>query len=116
MRERKRQDRAPRSQCARRFLRVRQHSLAKLSALAFITLILLPFTAPFPTYQLDPGHGSPYDALPKEFKNKLDSDDGLILPSDCRLSLPALSEVSTRSFVHANQIVDYPLQHTVLRL
>ena len=105
-----------RSRRAQRFVRLRQHAIAKLSALAFITLILLPFTAPFPSYPLDPGHGSPYDALPKEFKNKLESDEGLILPSDCCLSQPALSEVSILPFVRPHQITDHPPQHTILRL
>ena len=99
----------------RRFVRLREHTIAKLSALAFIALILLPFTAPFPTYHLD-GSGRPYDALPKEFKNKLDSDDALILPSDCRLFLPGLSEISAPHLPCSNQVVNHPVHHTVLRL
>jgi len=100
-----------------RFRRLRQHAIAKLSAIAFIALVLMPFTAPFPTYQLDSAHGSPFDApLPKEFKNKLDSDDGLILPSiDCTC-VPGLSAVTIRPLLLSNLIVGPSLQHTVLRL
>lgn len=98
------------------FVRLRRHATARLSALAFITLILLPFTAPFPTYPLDPQHGHPYDALPKEYKNKLDSDDGLILPALGDAAIPALSQVAVRPFRRSNPIVDSPPQYTVLRL
>jgi hypothetical protein len=99
-----------------RFVLLRRHAVARLFAFAFIALILLPFTAPFPTYQLDAAHGHPYDALPKEFKNKLGSAETLILPSDCRLSLPALSDVFVGPFLCSNQVTDHLLHHTVLRL
>lgn len=105
-----------RSRCALRFVLLRRHAVARIFAFTFISLILLPFTAPFPTYQLDSAHGQPYGALPKEFKNKLESDESLTLPSDCPFSLPALSEVFVGSFVCSNQIADHPLHHTVLRL
>ena len=105
-----------RSRRAHLFVRLRRHAIARFSALAFITLILLPFTAPFPTYQLDPVHGHPYDALPKEYKNKLDSDDGLILPSLGDAGIPALSQIVVRPFRSSNPIVDPPPQYTVLRL
>jgi hypothetical protein len=105
-----------RSRRAHFFVRLRRHAIARLSALAFITLILLPFTAPFPTYQLDPAHGHPCDALPKEYKNKLDSDDGLILPSVGDGGIPALSQIIIRPIRSSNPIVDPPPQHTVLRL
>jgi hypothetical protein len=105
-----------RSRFTNRLARVRQHAIARLSALAIITLILLPFTAPFPTYELDPAHGHPYDALPKEYKNKLDSDDGLILPAICCASIPALSQVAVRPGLRLTAIVEPPPQHTVLRL
>ena len=105
-----------RSRRAPRFVHLRRHAVAKIFAFAFIALILVPFTAPFPTYQLDSAHGHPYDALPKEFKNKLGSDEGLILPSDCSLSLPALSSVFVGPFVCSDQLADHLLHHTVLRL
>ena len=105
-----------RSRRAHFFVRLRRHAIARLSALAFIALILLPFTAPFPTYHLDPGHGQPYDALPKEYKSKLDSDDGLVLPVDDCLGVPALRQVIARSFLRSSLTVEPPLQHTVLRL
>ena len=90
--------------------------MARLSAITFIVLILVPFTAPFPTYHVDHARSHPFEALPKEFKNKLDSDDGLVLPADCRLLLPAWSAVSVRDWLCVNQVVDPPVQHTVLRL
>jgi hypothetical protein len=108
--------RVHRSRRAHLFVRLRRHAIARLSAVAFIALILLPFTAPFPTYQLDPAHGHPYDALPKEYKNKVDSDDGLILPSLGDAAIPALGQIAVQPLVRSNPIVDPPLQHTVLRL
>jgi hypothetical protein len=106
----------PRSRRAPRFVRLRQHALARLSAITFIVLILLPFTAPFPTYHLDHARSDPYEAVPKEFKNKLESDDALILPADCALLLPGLSEISALQSLCSNQVVNYPVHHTVLRL
>jgi hypothetical protein len=82
----------------------------------FITLVLLPFTAPFPTYQIDPATGHPFDALPKEFKNKIDSDDGLILPSDCRVPVPVFDGIAFRRFLRSNQVIAPPVHHIVLRL
>ena len=90
--------------------------MAKLCAISFITLILLPFTAPFPTYQLDRGRSHPYDALPKEFKNKIESDESLILPTDWQLLLTALPEISISPFVRSNQSANRALQRTILRL
>jgi hypothetical protein len=100
----------------RRFVLLRRHTVARFFALAFIALILLPFTAPFPTYELDSAHGHPYDALPKEFKSKLGSAETLILPSDCRLSKPLLSDVFVGSFVCSDQVSDPLLHHAILRL
>jgi hypothetical protein len=104
-----------RSRPAHRFVRLRQHVMARLSAITFMVLILLPFTAPFSTYHLNPGHRHPFEALPKEFKDKLDSDEDLILPTDFWLSLPAWSDVSVRASVGSNRIADHLVQH-VLRL
>jgi hypothetical protein len=109
-------DSVPRSRRAQQFARIRRQAIAKLSALVFIALILLPFTAPFPTFPIDPGHSRPYEALPKEFKNKLDSDDGLILPVDVRVSLPGLSELPFRVFAHSHQVSSHTLHHTILRV
>ena len=90
--------------------------MAKLSAATFIVLILLPFTAPFPTYHPDHGHDRPHEALPKEIKNKLDGDGSLILPTDCRLLLPAFSAIAARPFICSTHVADHPVQYNVLRL
>jgi hypothetical protein len=95
---------------------MRQHAMAKLSAITFVVLILLPFTAPFPTYHPDHGHDRPHEALPKEIKNKLDGDGSLALPSDCRLLLPAWFAITVRPSNCLNQFSDHPVRHSVLRL
>ncbi len=85
-------------------------------AVAFIALILVPFTAPFPTYHFDSAHGRPYDVLPKEFKDKLGSDDGLVLPSDCSVPVPSLTTCFIGPSVRSDQVSDQQLRHTILRV
>ena len=104
------------SRCADRFHRLRKHGISRVCAIWFIALILLPFTAPFPTYQLDGANSHPYDALPKEFKNKIDADDRLIVPADVRLAVPAFASVALGVFLPPDRVAAHPLQHTILRL
>lgn len=87
-----------------------------MCALAFITLILVPFTAPFPTYHFDAAHGRPHDVLPKEFKGKLGSDESLVLPSDCPITLPALTAFFIGPPLCSDQFSNQQLRHTVLRV
>jgi hypothetical protein len=97
--------------------RLRHHALTKICAVWFIVLILLPFTAPFPTYQLDhPSNGLPYDAIPKEVKNKIGSDDEFALPSSWSTVPATLNVVFARHVPAFDQINSHPRQHTVLRL
>ena len=52
---------------ARRFLETRAHGVSRLFALALIALILLPFTAPFPTCELGGAQKSrPCDVVAKD--------------------------------------------------
>jgi hypothetical protein len=102
---------------SRRLGRLRQHALSKVCAAWFITLILLPFTAPFPTYQLDhSSNGFPYDAIPKEVKDKIGSDDELALPSGWSVVPVTLNIVFARPVLVFNQTSRYPPPDTVLRL
>ena len=102
---------------AHRFVRLRQHGLAKLWALWFVLLILLPFTAPFPTYQLnDPSGGHPYDATPKDVKDKTGSGESLAVPSVWFLLPPTLYIVDGRHLTHSTHPERHPAHHTVLRL
>ena len=58
--------RVHRSRRARRFVTLRRHAIAKLSALFLLALILTPFTAPFATYQLSQSADShPFDTPAK---------------------------------------------------
>ena len=84
-------------------------------ATAFIALILVPFTAPFPTYHFDAAHGRPYEVLPKEFKDKLGTDDSLVL-SACQVTVPALTAHFIRPTLRSDQISNQPQRHTVLRV
>lgn len=85
-------------------------------AFAFITLILVPFTAPFPTYHFDSAHGRPYDVLPKELKDKIGSDESLVLPSDCPITLPLLTARFIGASLRSDQISNQQMRHTVLRV
>ena len=49
--------------------RLRRHTLARLSAISLVVLIVLPFTAPFATYDLARGHSDH-----QLFKDKDDSN------------------------------------------
>jgi hypothetical protein len=56
-------------------VRLRSLAISRLSALSLIVLILLPFTAPFPTFQLvHPSDSPPYDDSLKDVKEKVGSD------------------------------------------
>ena len=56
-------------------LHPRSGLLAKASAIWLVVLILLPFTAPFPTYELPNS-----DHSPVQVKDKSGSDDMLVTP------------------------------------
>ena len=96
--------------------RLRRHTASRAFALAFIALILVPFTAPFPTYHFDAAHGRPYDVLPKEFKDKLGSDETLVLPSDYLIALPTLATHFISPFLRSDQTSTPQQRHTVLRV
>jgi len=109
--------RVHRSWRAHRFVRLRQHRLSKLLALWFILLILLPFTAPFPTYQFgSPSSSHPYDAIPKDAKDKAGFDEDLALPSAWSLVPPALTGRVGGHLGRSNQLDRHSPHHTVLRL
>jgi len=66
-----------------RFEDLRRHAFSRAFALFFIALILIPFTVPFPTYQLHQSSSDhPLNALPKPVKDKTASgDEAISLPS-----------------------------------
>jgi hypothetical protein len=77
-------------QRARGFERLRRHAISKASAVWFIILILLPVTAPFPSYQFQhSSDGFPIEATPKDLKGKIGADDELAVPSGWSLVSPA---------------------------
>jgi hypothetical protein len=102
---------------ARRLERLRQHAISKVWAVWFIVLILLPVTAPFPTYRLHhSSNGFPNDAIPKDLKDKVGSDDDLAVPSSWS-SVPEMWNVVTGGFLPSlKQTRRRSLQYTVLRL
>jgi hypothetical protein len=102
---------------AQRLGRLRQHAISKACALWFIVLIVLPFTAPFATFQLNhSSNANPCDALPKDLKDKVGSDDKLALPSSWSVVPRPLTVVIVGSLPPLNQPKEHLPQHTVLRL
>jgi len=96
---------------------LRRHLVSKACALWFIVLILLPFTAPFPTYHLQgSSSGRPYDALPKDLREKAGSEDKLALPTEWSMLPDALDTVVTTHSPAAYRPAELPPRHIVLRL
>jgi hypothetical protein len=102
---------------ARGLERLRRHAISKASAIWFIILILLPVTAPFPSYQFQhSSDGFPIEATPKDLKDKIGADKELAVPSSWCLVSPARTVVIAPSvpfFEHSGRL---QLSHAVLRL
>jgi len=94
-------------------LSVRRHAISRICSLWLIALILIPFTAPFRTFDLAGSTSHSYDGLPKD---KVDSDDKLAALGDTTLPLPSRDVIVATPFVRVSQLQGDPLQVTVLRL
>jgi hypothetical protein len=93
---------------------LRPHTISKICALWLVTLILLPFTAPFKTYELgNAASDRSHDWLPKD---KTDSDEKLTAPSSWLLFWPALNSRIVKHFARLGQIEEHQLHCTILRL
>lgn len=94
---------------------LRAHLVSKLSAITFIVLILLPFTAPFRSFDLTrtPTHAS--DALPKEVKDKTGSECAL-LPAHWSASAPLPETAPVESHRCPDSLDERPLRHVALRI
>ena len=98
------------------FVRLRSRGISRLSALSLIVLILLPFTAPFPTFQLDHQSDSPpYDPSLKDVKEKV-SDAQLGVSGHFSIVPPASSVAVALDPLHSNGSALAALQHGVLRI
>jgi hypothetical protein len=98
----------------RTFGGVRRHPISRVCAILSIALILIPFTAPFKTFDLgSPTSGHSQDGLPKD---KTDSDNKVGEPVHVFLVTRALSATSSLPFVRPEQVQEHPLQRAVLRL
>ena len=98
----------------RRLISLRRHLISRVCALFFITLVLVPFTAPFKTYALaGPSSGHANDGLPKA---KVHSDEKLVGVSTESLVAPAPNIVAVDPSTRRNQIEERQLQVTILRI
>jgi hypothetical protein len=93
---------------------VRRLAISKGIAVWFIVLILVPFTAPFPTYHLGgPAHPHSSDAQVKE---KTGSDDQPLLVSALVTASPAFDWLSPARHVIPAPSDRCRCRHAVLRL
>ena len=102
------------SRTARTFDSVRRDAFSKICALWVVSLILIPFTAPFKTYELASSrtdHGS-HDGLPKD---KIATDEKAVSQSD-HSRVPPTLDIVDNPFTRPHSIEAPRLQPTVLRL
>ena len=93
---------------------LRRSAIAKIAALLLVALSLLPFSAPFKTFDLGSSHSDgSHDGLPKD---KVDSDEQLAGPPGESLSPLHLTFVAVAPFVRPSQLEERPFSATVLRL
>jgi hypothetical protein len=97
-----------------RIVSLRHRAIAKISALCLIVLSVLPFSAPFKTFDFSAHHShGPDGSLPKD---KVDSDDESVGVTDESLIPPVLKAVVVASFTGSSQRDGHPLPSTVLRV
>jgi hypothetical protein len=93
---------------------LRRRAIAKWIAAWLIVLILVPFTAPFPTYHLGgPARAHSSDAQVKE---KAGSDDHPLLVSAVVTSVLAFDSQATAGQMFPRPLDRQPGRHAVLRL
>ena len=99
------------------FASLRRHSFSQLCALAFVALILVPFTAPFPTVHLDTtSAGHSFDALPKDVKEQSGPDDEFIVLSMVSVAPPGVKPCAVESLGDSSQVNHAPPRDTILRV
>lgn len=102
--------------CRRKRTRIalRRRAIAKIAALFLVALSVLPFSAPFKTFDFASSHSDgSHDGLPKD---KVDSDEQLASPPDDSLIPAHLTIVAVAPFVRPSQLEEHPFAATVLRL
>jgi hypothetical protein len=98
----------------RTFCRVRLHLVSRVCAIWCIGLILIPFTAPFKTFDLNSSTSHHTDdGLPKD---KTDSDNAVGEPAQIFLLTRASHATGPLPFARLNQIQAHSVLRTVLRL
>jgi hypothetical protein len=91
-----------------------ERAISKICALVFLALILVPFTAPFKTFEVAGSHhDGAHEGLPKD---KIGSDEKAVDPSTSSLILPPLSIVIVTSAIRSHQIEQPLFRSMILRL
>jgi hypothetical protein len=93
---------------------LRRRTISKISALCLVALGLLPFTAPFKTFDFASSRSDgSHDSLPKD---KVDPDEQLASPPDESLIPPHLTIVGVAPFTRPSQHEEHPFFSMALRL
>ena len=104
----------PRYWTTRRFNSLRRCAISKIAALFLATLCLLPFLAPFKTFDIAGSHGDrSYGSLPKD---EGDSDEHLVSPPHATLFPPHLKVVVVAPRTRPGPLDEHPPASTVLRV
>ena len=93
---------------------LRHRAIAKISAACLIVLSVLPFSAPFKTFDFVTHHGNGPDGSPP--KDKIDSGDESVGVVDTSLIPPTLKAVVVAPFTRSSQLDSHPPASTVLRV
>jgi hypothetical protein len=99
----------------RRFAELRAHLLSKLAAITFMVLILLPFTAPFRSFDLAQSSSHASDALPKDVKDKAGCD-AAVVPATWSLLTLILSAPAAERQPDSHPLTSLPFRHVALRI
>jgi hypothetical protein len=92
----------------------RRHAISRICAVWLMTLIILPFTAPFASYDLaHPGNHSSHDGLVKE---KTASDKEVVAPPRLIVGPPALTVLAMAPTFPDSRYAERPLLFAVLRV
>jgi hypothetical protein len=93
---------------------LRRRTIARIFALSLVALSLLPFSAPFKTFDLASSHsGDSPGTLPND---KADADEKSVIPPDGSPLPPHLTAFVVAPFTRPSQLEEHPISSMVLRL
>lgn len=93
---------------------LREHTISKICAFVFLALILVPFTAPFRTFELpNPNGDRSHDGLPND---KIGSDEKLVALPGASVGPAPLTIATVKAAIRPRQIQEPPRRSAILRI